>query len=115
MNNVFRSLIAFSTIGVSALCAASLEPIRVSVPFAFSAGKTSLPAGEYTITEQDSKVLVIRGSHGSAILLEDSVSGEIANSSSLSFRHTGDGYFLQGVHSFGRRAATVPVNLPAGK
>jgi hypothetical protein len=43
--------------------------MRVSVPFALMAGKTNLPAGDYTVSEEMTHVDTLKGTHGSAVLL----------------------------------------------
>jgi len=115
MKNTLRALFAFSTIGLSTLCANSGEAIRVSVPFSFMAGTTALPAGDYIVTEQASRVLMIRGARGGAIVLETSAGEDLREKSGLSFSHTDEGYFLREVHSFGKPSGILPVKTEAKK
>jgi hypothetical protein len=117
MNNTQRMLLAFSAIGVSlgaaipAFCS-DADPIHVSVPFAFTAGKTNLPAGDYTVYEENTHVIMLKGDHGSAILIAAPGSEE-NDKAGLSFQHTDKGYFLKAVHSFGRPSSLLPVTGPA--
>lgn len=117
MNNKLRTLLAFSAIGGSLMMAlpafgSDLNPIRVTVPFAFMAGKTNLPAGDYTVSEEYSHVIMLKGMHGSAILIGSS-GQEDNDKSGLSFEHNQNGYFLKAVHAVGRPSNRVPVLSPA--
>lgn len=119
MKSTFRALFAFSTIGLSLAAvpasASQLDPLRVSVPFAFTAGKTSLPAGDYTVLEDDSKVILIRGSRGGVLLL-GTYSAEVpGEKSGISFRHTAKGYILQAVHASGRPSTVIALPEAAQK
>ena len=113
MNNSLRTLMAALAIGVTMAAApafsSELESMHVSVPFAFTAGTTSLPAGDYTVVEGSSHVVMIRGSRGSAILLAIAGGEAGGDKSALSFERTGKGYYLKSVHSFGRPASVLPV------
>jgi hypothetical protein len=101
----------FSALAVSAAAlpafGGELEPIRVSVPFAFTAGKASLPAGDYTVSENDSHVFMIRGTKGSIILLGTPGSDTDDDRSALSFERTDKGYLLRTVRSSGHAASLV--------
>jgi photosystem II stability/assembly factor-like uncharacterized protein len=115
MNKQLRTLVAFCAIGVTtaavpAFCA-DPETLRVTVPFAFRAGRANLPAGNYTVVESDSHTVMIRGSRGSAILLS-TTGGEEGDSdkNALSFRHTDKGYFLKAVYAAGRPSNLFPVS-----
>jgi hypothetical protein len=86
-------------VGVSAR-AQDADAVVVSVPFAFVAGGTFLPAGAYRVSRVNPVVnreLAISGyNKGNAFLLplafdDDSAA---ANQPTLSFEHVGDKYFL---------------------
>ena len=112
MNKQLRTLMAFFAIGTAAAApgfCSELEALRVSVPFAFRAGQTSLPAGDYTVLTGNSHVVMIRGSHGSAILLATAGEDSGAERSALSFQRSDNGYYLKSVRSFGRPASVLPV------
>ena len=119
MNNKLRTLLAFSAIGMSlgaalpAFCS-DLDPIHVSVPFAFVAGKTNLPAGDYTVYEENTHVIMLKGNHGSAILL-GAPGEEDRDKAGLSFQHTDKGYFLKAVHTLGRPSSLLPLAGPAAE
>ena len=69
-----------------------------SIPFAFNVGKTTLPAGKYTITvlnpTSDRKTLQIRSLNGraSAIVLTTTSSGRASDNAKLVFERYGDQY-----------------------
>jgi len=71
-----------------------------TVPFAFSVGEKTLPAGEYTVrcTNPDSpaKILQLRSKngHNSALVQTNSVIGKIENNARLVFYRYGDQYFF---------------------
>src|SRR5689334_19088993 len=71
-----------------------------NVPFQFNVGDTTLPAGEYTITQtnpsSDCVVMQIRANDGSRSLLVqmNSVIGKTADASTLVFHRYGNKYFL---------------------
>ena len=113
MNNKLRTLMAFSALSLSlaALPAfgGELETLRVSVPFAFTAGKTNLPAGDYTVYESDAHLLTIRGEKGSVLILGTPGSEAEEDKCALSFQHTDKGYALKAVHSAGKSASLVPA------
>ena len=116
MNKQLRTLVAFFAIATAAAAPAfcsELEPLRVTVPFAFKAGVTSLPAGDYTVLTGNSHIVMIRGSHGSAILLATAGEGSDSDKSSLSFERSGKGYYLKAIRSVGHPASLLRVNSPA--
>jgi hypothetical protein len=113
MTNKLRTLFAFSALATSfaALPAfgGEFEPLHVTVPFSFTAGKATLPAGEYTVYESDSHVLMIRGEKGSALLLTYAGNAPEDAKSALGFEHTDKGYLLRSVHSSGRPTSLLPA------
>jgi hypothetical protein len=76
----------------------SAQRVIASIPFAFNVGKTTLPAGKYTITvlnpTSDRKTLQIRSLNGraSAIVLTTTSSGRANNTAKLVFERYGDQY-----------------------
>jgi hypothetical protein len=83
-----------------AVCVTSVAhaQIRVNVPFNFSAGKKSLPAGHYRVAPVDDKdeiAWLISSENGAAMVLTNSVeSPKTAHPPSLVFLHTDGGYSL---------------------
>jgi len=117
MNRKIRTLMACCAFGVTtaavpAYCG-GMETLRVTVPFAFTAGAKNLPAGDYTVLEGDSHVLTIRGSRGSAMVLATAGEEGVSDKNALTFRHTDKGYFLQTVYTEGRPSNLLRVPTEA--
>ena len=79
------------------------KQVRARIPFAFNVGKTSLPAGEYTVTvlnpSSDRQVLQIRSKDGrSSALIHSNETTPInlanADKAKLVFNRYGDTYFF---------------------
>lgn len=76
----------------------SAPKVIASIPFAFSVGKTTLPAGRYTVTvinpSSDRKVLQIRSLSGrsSAMVLTTGVIGKASDKAKLVFECDSDRY-----------------------
>jgi len=113
MTNKLRTLTAFSALSLSLAAVPAfggeLESLHVTVPFAFTAGKTSLPAGEYTVSENDAHLLTIRGEKGSILILGTPGTEAEEDKYALSFQHTDKGYALTAVHSADKAASLVPA------
>ena len=113
MNTKLRTLIASSTLGLSVAAspvfAGELEPLRVTVPFAFTAGKASFPAGDYTVYENDAHLLTIRGVKTAMILGTPGADVE-DDRNTLSFERTEKGYALKAVRAAGK-SAVVPATV----
>ena len=102
-----RYLNILMMLGLVALCAIAAQaqtnnPKRLvaQIPFAFNAGKTTLPAGKYTISvvnpNSDRTVLQIRSvdSHASAMILTNNVNSNPVDSAKLVFERYDDLYFF---------------------
>ena len=78
----------------------SAQRIVANIPFTFSVGKTSLPAGKYTVTvlnpTSDRRILQIRSSKGksSVMIVTTGVIGEVSENSKLVFEREGDRYYF---------------------
>jgi hypothetical protein len=81
------------------------EPVVASIPFQFTAGQTTLPAGEYRVQKVSdvSSALLIRSTEGRAIIVMTSPASANAPQakSKLIFRGYGNRYFLAQVWSAG--------------
>jgi hypothetical protein len=79
---------------------ASSKRIVANIPFTFNVGKTSLPAGTYTITvlnpTSDRRILQIRSTdgHSSAMILTSGVIANVAESSKVVFERDGNRYYF---------------------
>src|SRR5215213_5796669 len=89
--------------------------VIASIPFTFSAGKTTLPAGRYTITvlnpASDRKILQIRSLNGraSAVVLTTGIIGNISDDAKLVFERYGDRYVFAQAHMAGDEMALAAV------
>jgi hypothetical protein len=108
MKTEVKTFIALSlfTLGVAALPAAAsdAETLRVTVPFDFTAGPATLPAGDYVISQQiDGRFLTIGGRKGGAIIMTmpQGTQGDL-KASTLTFERTSKGAMLLEVHMAGR-------------
>jgi hypothetical protein len=90
-----------------ALCASAAQAqtssqprVIAKIPFAFNAGKTSLPAGKYAISvvnpSSDRKVLLLRSVDGraSAMILANTVNASLSEQAKLVFERYDDQYFF---------------------
>ena len=90
------------TVFVNAAQAQTVSPqvVVAKIPFAFTVGKTNLPAGKYTFTvvnpASDRKVLQIRSVDGraSAMILTNSVKGIVVEDAKLVFERYDDRYYF---------------------
>lgn len=77
---------------------AQTQRLTANIPFAFSAGKTTLPAGRYTVTvlnpSSDRKALQIRSLNGrsSVVVLTTGIIGHASDNAKLVFERYGDRY-----------------------
>jgi hypothetical protein len=122
MTREFRTFIALSAIAVSiaalpALGADNGTMVRVTVPFAFTAGTASLPAGEYVVSQQSGNhVLTIAGKGGDAILMSQPAWSTLdLNSSTLTFERTDKGNKLTEVNIGGSASNVLKARTVAGK
>lgn len=121
MKNTLRTLLASTSLAVFGLVtfgaavpafASDNEPLHVTVPFAFRAGKTLLPAGEYFVYTEASNVIMIKGTRGSAILLSSPSSVAASDKVGISFDRDGDDYCLRSVHAWGKPVSSRIVEPP---
>src|SRR5678815_1209538 len=77
---------------------AQTQKLTANIPFAFHVGKTTMPAGRYTITvlnpSSDRKILQIRSMNGrsSAVVLTTGIIGKTSENAKLVFERYGDRY-----------------------
>jgi hypothetical protein len=115
MTNKLSTLLAFSAIGMSLAAmpafGGDFTPLHVTVPFAFTAGKTAMPAGEYTVSETDTHVVTIRGAKSAVMVLAAPGAESDNETNALGFERTGKGFSLRAVRAAGRPASVLPVVL----
>ncbi len=92
-------------VGAASVSFAGQSPIRVKVPFAFEAGGTTLPAGEYQVAESSSDILRITNLDTKRQILLSNTSGtsvgKTAGRSRLVFTRYGERYFLHQIYDGG--------------
>jgi hypothetical protein len=110
MKRQFETFIALCLLTGSAAAlpatAGEADTLRVTVPFAFTAGTATLPAGDYVISQQaDSHFLTIGGKGGGAILaaVSQNPPGEL-RTSNLTFERSGKGNTLTEIQMLGRQS-----------
>lgn len=99
---IFVLVIMLLTIaGLSTVKATSgRTELRANIPFAFSVGEKSFPAGEYTVRctnpASTGNVLQLRNKHGnsSVLVLTNSIMGQTNDDARLIFNRYGDRYYL---------------------
>jgi len=118
---ILLTIVALVILCASAAQAQTSSPQRVvaQIPFAFNAGRTSLPAGKYTISvlnpSSDRTVLQIRSVDGraSAIVLTNSVNGSPVENSKLVFERYDERYFFTEVQVAGESTSFAALHSKA--
>ena len=93
----------------------STQRVIANIPFAFSAGKTTLPAGRYTITvlnpSSDRKILQIRSMNGrsSVVVMTTGIIGHASDNAKLVFERYGDRYVFAQAQLAGDDTALAAV------
>ena len=97
----------------------SSPTMRAYVPFTFTVGDKSLPAGDYTVRilnpTSDRKTLQIRSENGrvSAIVQTVGVNGALAKNTKLVFRRYGEQYFFAQAQTAGDMTSLVATKTRA--
>lgn len=92
-------LVGFAAISTQAQTGGA-QKVVATIPFAFNVGKTTLPAGKYTVAvmnpTSDRKVLQIRKTNGreSAMVITTDVAGNSSDDAKLVFHRYGDRFFF---------------------
>ena len=95
----------------------SQQRVIAQIPFAFTAGKTSLPAGKYIFTvvnpASDRKVLQIRSVDGraSAMILTNTVKGIVTENAKVVFERYDDRYFFAQAQLAGNSTTLAALHL----
>lgn len=115
------SLIVIVFAGVLAINAHAQTKVIANIPFAFNAGKTTLPAGRYTITvlnpSSDRKILQIRSLNGrsSAVVLTNGIIGNASENAKLVFERYGDRYVFAQAQMAGDDTTLAAVRSKADR
>ncbi len=112
MSNLRNTCVLAVSLGIASLGNMQAEDLttRVSVPFNFRAGITTLPAGEYDVVRENGAGLVlIQGRRGSALLIaEPELTGRSAVPG-MTFSRTPKGNVLTEIHSSGGSLRLVQI------
>ena len=109
------SLIVIVFTGILAINAHAQTKVTASIPFAFSAGKTTLPAGRYTITvlnpSSDRKILQLRSMNGrsSVMVMTTGIIVHASDNAKLVFERYGDRYVFAQAQLAGDETALAAV------
>jgi hypothetical protein len=110
--SVVAALSVLATLMVAAVYAASLpERIKVDIPFSFTVGKATLPAGEYMVEESTQGVLLIRSidrSANASALAIRAQNKKNMERPALVFHRYGEEYFLSRVWATGTDGLELP-------
>jgi hypothetical protein len=114
-------IVLLVTLCAGAAQAQTSSPQRVvaQIPFAFKVGKTSLPAGKYTISvlnpSSDHTVLQIRSMDGraSAMVMTNTVNSSPADNAKLVFERYDDRYFFTQAQMAGELTSFAAVHSKA--
>src|SRR3954464_5533687 len=103
---IVRSLAMFSLIaGLGSICLMAQGPIQVTIPFDFTVGAKSFPAGDYLVRpDMTSVVTSIRSADGqsAAMALTHPIQAiKVSGGTRLVFNRYGDRYFLSQVWANG--------------
>ena len=117
--NIPLIIIVFA--GVLAINAQAQTKVNANIPFAFSAGKTTLPAGRYTVTvlnpSSDRKILQIRSLNGrwGAMVLTTGIIRNASDKAKLVFERHGDRYVFAQVQLAGDETTLAAVRSKKNK
>jgi hypothetical protein len=95
------------------------KQMRARIPFAFNVGKTSLPAGEYTVTvlnpSSDRRVLQMRSTDGrlSALIHTTVITSNNVDDAKLVFNRYGNTYFFAQARMAGDSTTLAAVKTSA--
>src|SRR6185369_11860093 len=114
-------MVVVVTLFANAAQAQTNSPRRVvaQIPFAFNVGKTTLPAGKYTISvvnpSSDRTVLQIRSDDGqaSAMILTNDEHRRLADNAKLVFERYDDRYFFAEAQMAGEATSFAAVRSKA--
>lgn len=104
---------AAATLGLGTAFAQE-NAVRATMPFDFTVGSKTLPAGTYTISRFHNELIEIRGIDTDAAALSDSFSDDTqATTPVLIFDKCGGDYFLREV--LGASEGAINLNIPLSK
>lgn len=97
------TLLVAGSLGVSAMAQCANMNATAKIPFPFSAGKTTLPAGEYSINCLNAVglPLILISGERRIVVKTTPLSGKAKETGSLVFHRYGDRYFLAQIWAAG--------------
>lgn len=112
MTREIRTFIAFSAFALfgAALPSPGAETgaARVMVPFSFTAGTVTLPAGDYIVTQTADRVVTITGKGGDAMVMVGPADWTPGSTTcALTFLKTSKGNMLKEVQTYGSTSDLV--------
>lgn len=107
MTKTIARILAAGAVLLSTLAPAPADAqsgdLRAQIPFAFSVGEKTLPAGQYVVSRTSPFVLLVRGDQGGSIVLGEQRRSRSSEETRLVFHRYGDAYYLRRVY-FGGHA-----------
>jgi hypothetical protein len=109
------TLFAIASLATATGLLAQNRAVKVNVPFAFSAGDTWMPAGEYTVSAANFPVVQIKSTDGRDRTWILGLKGyhESKSGSMLEFDKVGNDYFLHRILS--PAGSSMNIDLATGK
>jgi len=86
--------------GVQNATAQIVDPVEFTTSFAFTVGNTTMPAGSYTIRQDDDNAMVLQlqGPHSSVLFqAEQTQANETPSKTEVVLKRYGDGYVLKSI------------------
>ena len=111
---IIVGLVGVASLGGATTVRAQSNGIRAVIPFEFKAGKATLPAGTYTLSQQGatSNVVQLRTLGSGAMLLPQGAQvGVGGQDTQLTFNRYGDQYFLHQIRFSRDREYTLPASV----
>lgn len=100
LNIAIATMILVGIVAVNTHAQAGAHKVVANIPFEFTVGKATLPAGRYTVTvmnpTSDRKILRVRQIDGraSAMVITTDVAGSISENAKLVFHRYGDRHYF---------------------
>ena len=100
LNIAVATMILVGIVAVNTHAQTGAHKVVANIPFEFTVGKATLPAGRYTVTvmnpTSDRKILQIRQIEGraSAMVITNDVAGDTSENAKLVFHRYGDRYYF---------------------
>ena len=106
--NFFQFVAVAGVLMAGSLSASAAERLKVNVPFSFVLAGLEFQAGQYTVDESNSGVLIVQGEgRGAAVITIPAETSKSSTPASLRFVTDGKEYHLVGVQMDGETNRTV--------